>query len=283
MRRGVLHRGTVVAWIMLSLFASAAPLGGAAPLEQVQRNGALRLCANPAALPYSNRSAQNGLPGFQVELATAVSREMGLGLTVAWVQGLSAARKAECDASMDARAVAAHYDREGQTGPLMSVVLPLRYSKPYAGSGIFLVVPSGSPAQRFEDLNEQKVGVIVDSVANQWLARKGVKVSSFAFQDDIVGAVQTREIGAGAVTAPIVGWYRHEHPDASVTIPEGYEPEPALRWNVAIGLWGADDALLEAVNAAIDRVVEQRIPHHIYAKYGVAYHPPFPASGEAGH
>lgn len=283
MSRGLVHRGTVVASITVSLFASSAQLVGAAPLEQVQKNGALRLCANPAALPYSNRSIQSSLPGFQIELAAAVAREMGLGLTVAWVQGLSAAIKAECDVSMDARAVSAHYDREGQTGPLMSAALPLRFSKPYAGSGLFLVVPSGSPAQRFEDLNEQKVGVVVDSIANQWLAKKGLKVSSFAFQDDIVGAVETGEISAGAVAAPIIGWYRHEHPDATVTIPTGYEPEPALRWNVAIALWRADDVLLEAVNAAIDRVVEQRIPHQIYAKYGVAYHPPFPASEETEH
>ena len=54
-------------------------------------------------------------------------------------------------------------------------------------------------------------------------------------------------------------------------IPDGHEPEPALRWNVSIALWRADDA----VNAAIDRVIEQRIPYDIYAKYGVMYHPRF--------
>ena len=63
-------------------------------------------------------------------------------------------------------------------------------------------------------------------------------------------------------------------------IPDGYEPVPALCWNVAIGVWHADDALIEALNTAIDSVTEQRLPDRIYAKYGVAYHPPFTGCAE---
>jgi polar amino acid transport system substrate-binding protein len=100
-------------------------------------------------------------------------------------------------------------------------------------------------------------------------------VSVFAFQEEIVAAVETGEIGGGAVPQPILGWYRHEHPDARVTIPDGYEPEPALRWNAAIGLWRAYDALIHVVDAALDRVMDKEIPRQIYAKYGAAYHPPF--------
>ena len=55
-------------------------------------------------------------------------------------------------------------------------------------------------------------------------------------------------------------WYRHEHPDAKIKIADGFEPEPALRWNVLIAVWKADDALFDAVNAAIERVIERRIP-----------------------
>jgi ABC-type amino acid transport substrate-binding protein len=69
------------------------------------------------------------------------------------------------------------------------------------------------------------------------------------------------------------------HPNATVTIPEGYEPEPELRWNVR--LWRADDALTEAMNAAIDQIIDKRTAYQIYAKYGLAYHLPFPASDGA--
>jgi polar amino acid transport system substrate-binding protein len=274
MRRVGLY-SAIVALTIACLTAASARLAAAAPLEQVKQNGSLRLCANPAAPPYSNRSASDDMRGFQVDLAQTVAREMGLGLTVVWVQGVKAAKAADCDISMDARPVAAHYEREGQTGPLMPTVLTLRFTKPYAGSGLFLVVPTGSPVRRFDDLDAEKIGVVVDSVAHQWLQKKGLKVSSFAFQDDILAAIETGEIGAGVVASPAVGWYRHEHPDAKVMIPDGYEPEPALRWNVSVALWRADDALVDALNAAIDRVIEQRLQYDIYAKYGVTYHRPF--------
>jgi polar amino acid transport system substrate-binding protein len=268
----MIHKGAAVAWLF---FLAGMAVGDAASLDKVQQNGSLRLCANPDALPHSNRPGRPGLPGFQVEMAEAVAREMGLGLTVAWIRTPNAAAKAGCDASMDSIPLPASYQREGRVGPLMAALLPLRFTKPYAASGIFLIVPSGSPARSFGDLHDQKIGVAVGSIEHEWLSNKGLRVSVFAFQEEIVAAVEAGEIGAGAVPQPIVGWYRHEHPDARVMIPDGYEPETALRWNVAIGLWRADDALVVAVDAAIDRVIAKRVPYQIYAKYGAIYHPPF--------
>src|SRR6266480_2971398 len=269
----MIDKGAVFVSLMFSV--AGVLFVDAAPLEKVQQNGSLRLCANPAALPYSNRASYPSLPGFQVELAEAIAREMGLDLTVAWIRTPNAATKAGCDASMDSIPLTASYQREGRVGPLMGSLLPLRFTKPYAVSGVFLVVPSDSPARSFGDLKDQKVGVVVGSVEHEWLSRKGLTVSVFAFQEEIVTAVEVGEIGAGAVSQPIVGWYRHEHPDAKVMIPDGYEPVAVLRWNIAIGLWSADDALVTVVEAAIDRVIEKRIPHWIYAKYGAAYYPPF--------
>jgi ABC-type amino acid transport substrate-binding protein len=272
------NRGAVVAALIVSLAAIPARLAGTASLEEVQQSGLLRLCANPSALPYSSESSHGGLPGLQVELAEAVAREIGLGLTVAWIRTANAATKAGCEAFMDSIPLAANYQREGRIGPLMGTLFPLRFTKPYAASGVFLVVPTGSEARRFEDLHDRKIGVAVGSVEHELLANKGLKVSVFASHEEIVAAVDAGEIGAGAVPQTILGWYRHEHPDARVTIPDGYEPEPALRWNVAIGFRQADDELISAADAAIDRVIEKQIPHRIYAKYGAAYHLPFPVS-----
>jgi polar amino acid transport system substrate-binding protein len=275
---GLFDRGALIGVPMVFLAAMQASLADAASLKEVQQSGSLRLCANPNALPYSNRSSPGGPPGFQVELAAAVAREMGLGLAIAWIRTTSAAGKAGCDASMDSIPLAASYPREGRIGPLMGNLLPLRFTQPYAASGVFLAIPSDSQARRFEDLHDQKIGVIVGSVEHEWLTNKAMRVSVFAFQEEIVAAVDAGEIGGGAVPQPILGWYRHEHPGARVTIPDGYEPEPALRWNVAVGLWRADDALISVVDAALDRVMDKQIPRQIYAKYGAAYHPPFGVS-----
>jgi hypothetical protein len=115
-------RGAVVLALMVSLAAMPARLADAASLEEVQQRGSLRLCANPSALPYSNRPSHlGGLRGFQVELADAVARELGLGLTVAWIRGANAAGKAACDASMDSIPLAASYEREGRMSVLLSM------------------------------------------------------------------------------------------------------------------------------------------------------------------
>ena len=90
-----------------------------------------------------------------------------------------------------------------------------------------------------------------------------------------IAAIEAGEIEVGAVNPVIVGWYRHEHPSTAVRIPD---TEPALHWSVSVGLRRADDALLAAVDAAVARVVEQRIPAQIYAKYGITYLPPSGAS-----
>ena len=254
----------------------------AASLTEVRQNGILRLCANPSALPYSNLTDRDGLAGFEVELAEALAHEMGLELGVIWVRNAGDIKNSDCDVLMGVVASAASYDREGLTGPLTSH-LPLRFSRPYADSGVVLVISSRSSIRRLEDLHGQKIGVMVGTVEHEWLATHGFRVSVFASQEDIIAAIEAGEIEVGATNPVIVGWYRHEHPSTAVKIPDGYEPEPALHWSVSVGLRRADDALLAAVNAAVARIVEQRIPAQIYAKYGITYLPPSRGGPEAPH
>lgn len=251
------------------LAAGPAAPAEAKPLEQVRRNGSLSLCANPVALPFASR--EPGPPGFQVELAAAVARELGLSLDVRWVWSRIGARKVDCDLLMDSIVL----DKPSDDNPGHGV----RLTKPYFGTGVAMVVPAGSPARRFEDLKAQgvKIGVIAGSAAHAYLDRRGLGTSSFAFEDDIVDAVARGEVGAGAVHPAYVGWYLKAHPGAAIEIPAGYAFVPELRWNVAVGLRRADDALVEAVNAALDRLIANRTVEAIYGRYGIAYQPPFTA------
>jgi polar amino acid transport system substrate-binding protein len=107
------QRAGLSVFLVACLITGAAQLAHAAPLRQVEQSGTLRLCANPAALPYSNRSSKDRLPGFQLELAEAVARKMGLSLFVHWVPALSTVRILDCDALMDSVALGRQYNREG--------------------------------------------------------------------------------------------------------------------------------------------------------------------------
>jgi len=272
MHRSLIPGNAVMAILATLITEGTTQRADAASLAEVRQTGSLRLCANPSALPYSNLDG-GGLAGFDVELAEVVANEMGLGLGVTWVRNAGDMKNSDCDALMEAVASAVSYDREGLTGPL-TTHLPLRFSRPYAESGVVLVVSSRSSVRQLDDLHGQKIGVTVGTVEHEWLAKQGFRVSVFASQEDIIAAIEVGEIEVGATSPVIVGWYRHEHPSTAVRIPEGYKPEPALRWNISVGLRRADDALVAAVDTAVARVVEQRIPAQIYAKYGITYVPP---------
>ena len=277
-----MHHGLIPGRAVITILATLIAEGTthrveAASLTEVRQNGILRLCANPSALPYSNLTDRGGLAGFEVDLAEVLAHEMGLQLGVIWVRNAGDIKNSDCDVLMGVVASAASYDREGLTGPLTSH-LPLRFSIPYADSGVVLVISSRSSVRRLEDLRDQKVGVMVGTVEHEWLAKHGFRVSVFASQEDIIAAIEAGEIEVGATNPVVVGWYRHERPGTAVRIPDGYEPEPALHWSVSVGLRRADDALLGALDAAVARVVKQRLPAQIYAKYGISYLPPSGAS-----
>ena len=44
---------------------------------------------------------------------------------------------------------------------------------------------------------------------------------------------------------------------------------PELRWEVAVGMRNADDALVAAVNTALDRILADGTVSRIYASYGI--------------
>jgi ABC-type amino acid transport substrate-binding protein len=277
MHHGLIAGSAAIAILVTLIAEGTTHRANAASLTEVRQNGILRVCANRSALPYSNLTDRGGSAGFEVELAEVLAHEMGLELGVVWVRNAGDTKNSDCDVLMGVVASAASYDREGLTGPL-TTRLPLRFSRPYADSGVVLVISSRSSVRRLKDLHGEKIGVMVGTVEHEWLAKHGFRVSVFASQEDIIAAIEAGEIEVGATNPVIVGWYRHEHPSTAVRTSEGYEPEPALHWSVSVGLRRADDALLRALDAAMARVVEQRLPAQIYAKYGISYLPPSGAS-----
>ena len=47
-------------------------------LEAIRQRGALTLCAHPNALPYASK--RDEVPGFQVEIARALAKRLGVSL-----------------------------------------------------------------------------------------------------------------------------------------------------------------------------------------------------------
>src|SRR5262249_10176581 len=156
-------------------------------------------------------------------------------------------------------------------GPKPGVLL----SKPYAASGYVLLVPRADTAvHRAEDVKSGKVGVEYTSWPHYALEQRGVPVSAYVNQVDIIEAVAKGEGAAGMGTAPYLGWFLKEHPEGAVKVADGYVREPEFQWNIAVRLLNADPALREAVDRALDGLVADRTIPEILTRYGITYLPP---------
>jgi polar amino acid transport system substrate-binding protein len=238
----------------------------AASLAGIRERGWLRVCAHPDALPFSSQDRSQ--PGFQLEIADAIAKILGVRVTPEWIVFSRHARRAECDAVIGAVVQLMGEDRGPRRGVLVT--------KPYAGSGYVLLVPRANTlVHRADDVKAGKIGVEYTSWPHYLLERRGLPVSAYRDQTEIIEAVAKGEVAAGMVTDPYLGWFLKGHPEGAVKVADGYVRDPELQWNVAVRLLNADDALRDAVNQAIDRLLTDRTIPDIFAKYGVSYLPPF--------
>jgi ABC-type amino acid transport substrate-binding protein len=242
--------------------ALACPESGARPLEVIRERGLLSLCAHANALPFASKTQEP--PGFQIELARALARELGVALQVQWVTSSIHFRAADCDIVLDTIAV-----------PEAQAERRIQLSRAYQRSGVGLALrPGTSGVATFEDLAGKRVAVQVGSLAAMLLSQRGARLSTFGFEDDMVDAVVKGEVDAAAVSPATAGYFNLRHPEAPVRFVHAYDREPELRWNLAVGLRRADAPFREAIDRAIDRLLADGTVGQIYTRYGIEHRPP---------
>lgn len=256
------RRAIVAAALVTAAIALPVP-AGARTLAMIKDSGAIALCAHPNALPFASKDGKRH--GFQVEMAAALARQLGVGLTEEWVITRYDVFRTDCDLVMDA---IANQEAQGETG--------LRLSKPYGRSGIVLAVREGEKSiASLKDLSARnKVGVLVGSVAAMMLDERGIDTVPDIFEDAILTMLGTHEIDAAAVTPIAVGYYNLTHPKQKLRLIHAFDGEPNFSWNIAVGLRRPDPELRQAIDAAIDKLVADGTAKRIYARYGVDLRPP---------
>ena len=231
-------------------------------LQSVINGGTITLCAHPNALPYASR--RDPLPGLQVEIAEALAARLGVSLNRNWVFNSYQFRRTGCDIVLDAI---------GDAGALSEV--GLRSSRPYHRSGVMLAVRANSAVTGLGDLGKDKrVGVQVGSLAAMRLARDGIAISPFGFEDDILDALDKGEIAAAAVTPVAIGWFNRQHPAAPLRQIAAFDGYPDLNWNVGVGMLNPDDRLRQSIDAAIEGLLADGTIAWVYARYGAALKKP---------
>jgi polar amino acid transport system substrate-binding protein len=234
----------------------------ARPLQAITDRGTLTLCANPDALPWASKTGD--LPGFQVELAEDLARRLGVSLTRQWVISALQYRRVDCDVVFDA---ISGKDTATEGG--------LRLSRPYQRSGVVLAVRGASAVAALDDLTSgQRVGVLIGSLASMTLGKRGIAITPFAMEGELMAALGGGEIDAAAITPTAIGWYNKVHPQAGIRAIPVFAGNPDLNWNLTVGMIGPDAPLRERVDAALGDMLADGTVARIYARYGIDLRPP---------
>ena len=250
--------------LTVTLLGTAAILPAAArTLEAITGSGSIVLCAHPNALPFASRAGNP--PGFQVELGRALASELGVRLDVVWVASPIHYRTAGCDVVFDT-IIDEQVQAEGR----------IRASRPYHRSGVALALPaSAGNVTSFRQLDGKgRIAVQTGSLAQMILGQRGIPITPFHFEDEMLDALAEVTVAGAAVTPASIGYYNFRHPDRTVRLVHAYDDEPALSWSVAVGMRGSDAALREKVDSAIGRMLETGTIRAIYARYGIEHRAP---------
>jgi polar amino acid transport system substrate-binding protein len=248
--------------------------------RRVRDRGELVVSMDPANLPYS--SAKGDRPGFDVEIARSLAKELGVKLRIDWldVRSETAVGKllqGECDvalgAAVDPNAVE---DDEELAGKVI-------YSRPYYGTGYLLVQRKKGPhARSLAELKGEKserLGTEAGSVADYRLRQRGYQRRLFRNQLAVLKSVSDGGIDYGYLWAN-VGWTLHTSPDFALEVVPGYVPED--HWNIAIAMCQGDDQLKGRIDAAVEKLVKDGTVSRALARYHVPCFPAFD-SEDSGH
>lgn len=243
----------------------------ARPLDEMIASQRFSVCASDDALPYSSRDS--AAPGFYLELARAIARELGLELHVDWIASSEQIRFTSCDAIM---AVPASDEEPATEGVNPTAPRPRLLTMPYMMVSTLLVLPGPSAnGVAAAALQRMHVAVPSGSVAHQLLNDRGVPVwVRFHNDAEILDAVSSGQADAGMVSQIGFGWYRKNHPATALVGLDKAVSGPGLRFNVAIALRRTNLATQQRVNAVLRKLRDDGSVAAILAKYGIDYLPP---------
>jgi polar amino acid transport system substrate-binding protein len=244
--------------LALALASGAAASQAAAP--------PLRLCADPANLPFSSQAAEAAsAPGLHVEIGQAVAQALGRPLETVWSLSIFGKRNLrttlladQCDLAVGLPAVQAFM------GPR------LIFTRPILTLGYALVVARDRAIDRLDDLRGQRVAVQFGSPPQGLIAARDDITSVTAMDpEEAMRRLAAGEADAAFIWAASASYInRHTLQERFKVIPVD---APQMRFPAAIGLSSKRTALRDEIDAVLDGLAP-RI-QAIVARYAVAAGP----------
>ncbi|HET7793504.1 MAG TPA: transporter substrate-binding domain-containing protein [Rhizobacter sp.] len=228
----------------------------------------LRLCADPANLPFSSNApeaAQAGTPGLYVEVAQAVAQALGRPLETVWSLSYFGKRNlrttllaGQCDLAVGLPAVSDFM------GPRVV------FTRPILTLGYALVVAKDRPVGGIDDLVGLRVAVQFNSPPQGLLAARGDITSVTAMDpEEAMRKLAAGEADAAFVWGPSAGYINHTalHGRFKLVAIDA----PQMQFPAAIGVARKQAALRDEIDATLP-ALQPRI-QALSAKYAVAMGP----------
>ena len=230
-------------------------------LAEVRQRGFLKVCADPSNLPFS--SSDPSTPGFEVELASLLAREIGVEVRFEWIltyrRALRPLRDGVCDLFMGLP----QDDRFREGTPWVTV------SRSYYTMGHAIVAKAGSGIGAFADLAGKRVAIEGTSVADFYLFDRGIDRGIYRSQEEAFRGVTAGEAPAALLWLPVAGWLARGKPDLRV-IPVS---DPRLEFPIGACVRRRDADLAAAVDSAIGRLRDSGKVRETLGRYGALSSP----------
>ncbi|NQV20420.1 MAG: quinoprotein dehydrogenase-associated putative ABC transporter substrate-binding protein [Rhodospirillales bacterium] len=211
-------RGILFALLIFSV-SGLSPIPAARAADTVERP-ALRVCADPANLPFSSRSGE----GFENKVAALFGEKLGLPVTYAWfpqtigfIRNTLKAKK--CDLILGAVA-----DQE-----------PLLSTAPYYRSAYALVYRADSDIAGIDTLSDTRlknksIGIVAGTPPATIMATNGLLEHSKSFPlavdrrhaapaERMIAEIAAGELDAGILWGPIAGYYAQQNGGGLLVVP----------------------------------------------------------------
>jgi len=215
----------------------------------------VRVCADPANLPFSSRDPAPS--GFEVELA----RELAPEVSFHWVP-------------TERWAFVARQLLDGRCDLVFGLPLDSRFvddnprialSRPYYVMGQVLVTRAGSGIRRLDDLQDKPVAVQVMTPGDVLVFQRGYPRQLYFKPEDVVESVRAGKAEAAVMWSSHAGWLVKKVPGLELA----WIRDPEGEFKVAIGTRKADQQLRQAADRAVERLVADGTVKQILDRYGI--------------
>lgn len=224
---------------------------GASGEVDLVSEGVLTMCTNPPFPPFEYEEGGQ-VVGIDVDVVGEVAEDLGVELEVV----VTPFEGIETGADLDAR----NCDVVA-SGVTITDVREERmdFSDPYFDADQGLLAPVDAGLESVEDLDGLRVAVQQATTGEAWATEQGLQTVQFEDLGLQVEALRSGQVDAVVNDVAVLGAYVDDELEIATTFPTGEQ--------YGLGVKTGNTALLDAVNATLDRIASDGTYEEIYVRH----------------